>query len=491
MQRVKLALAAALVFVSGAAAQNRPAFSDVTRQFITVDAPVVVLQHVRLIDGTGGPVTENQTIVIDNTTIRSVGPDSSASIPAGAHVMDLTGRTVIPGLIGMHDHTHYAITGPSVFKPGLPLIWAVPTPTTARLYLANGVTSVRPAGTWEPDTDINTKREIDAGNMPGPTIYVTGPFLDGSTHAWSDNMYQNHVLSGPEDATREVNFWIDQGVMNFKAYQGVTRAELAAMVKAAHARGAKIEIHPCAVDWPEIIAIGADSIEHGILWDTEFTPGRQPDVCPPRRETEAAIAKLDVQSKPVQDLIHDLVQHHIAVTSALPTYYPAPGLPIQPGVLRVLSQDALNNFLTSHTLQGENTNTPAAQMRAAVYRTEVKFEQAFVKAGGQLMGGPDPGQGGSLQGFEDLQELELLVDSDEFSPAEAVRIYSHNGAEWLGVANKVGTVQAGMQADLVVVKGDPSRNIKDVENTEIVFKGGVGFDPQKLLQSIQGLVGII
>src|SRR6266404_4959040 len=112
MRRIGLIVAAALFLVGGAAAQQRPAFSDVTRQFISVDAPVVVLQHVRVIDGTGGPVAENQTIVIDNATIRSVGPDSSATIPAGAHVMDLTGRTLSPGLIDMHDHMHYATIGP-------------------------------------------------------------------------------------------------------------------------------------------------------------------------------------------------------------------------------------------------------------------------------------------------------------------------------------------------------------------------------------------
>ncbi len=347
----------------------------------------------------------------------------------------------------MHGHTHYGPSGPFVSKPGLPMIWAVPTPTTARLYLANGVTSARPAGTWEPDTDLNTKREIDAGNMPGPTLYVTGPFLDGSTHPWSDNMYQNHVLSGPEDATREVNFWIDEGIMNFKAYQGVTTGELAAMVKAAHARGAKVEIHPCAVDWPEIIEIGADSIEHGILWDTEFTPGRKPDVCPPRMDTMKAIANLDIQSKPVQDDIHDLIQKHIAVTSTLTVDGRPTPLPIQPGVLQVLSPTALVNFLASRVQQGQNagTSNPRAQLSAAVYGKEVAFEQAFVKAGGLLLAGPDSGQGGLLEGFGDLQELELLVTDDEFSPAQAVRIYSHNGAEWLGVGEKVGTI-GGRQA---------------------------------------------
>src|SRR5262245_6549517 len=236
-----------LLLVSELAAQNRPVFSDLTRQFISVDAPAVALQHVRVIDGTGGPVTENQTIVIENGLIRSVGPDASASVPSGAKVMDLAGRTVLPGLVGMHDHLHYATTGPMVAKPGAPTIWMLAAFTAPRLYLANGVTSVRPAGTWEPDTEINLKRQIDSGKVPGPTIYVTGPFLDGD----DTGMFQNHVLTGPEDAAKQVNFWIDQGITNFKAYQHVTRAELAAMIKAAHARGAKVTGHLCAVGFRE------------------------------------------------------------------------------------------------------------------------------------------------------------------------------------------------------------------------------------------------
>src|SRR4029450_142461 len=156
-------LAAVLfLLVSELAAQNRPSFSDLTRQFISVDAPVVALQHVRVIDGTGGPVTENQTIVIENGLIRSVGPDASAPVPSGGRVLDLSGRTVVPGLVGMPDHLHYATTGPMVAKPGAPTIWMLAAYTAPRLYLAKGGTTVRPAGTWEPDTELNLKRQIDS-----------------------------------------------------------------------------------------------------------------------------------------------------------------------------------------------------------------------------------------------------------------------------------------------------------------------------------------
>ena len=118
------------------------------------------------------------------------------------------------------------------------------------------------------------------------------------------------------------------------------------------------------------------------------------------------------------------------------------------------------------------------------------FERAFVKAGGLLIAGPDPtGNGGVVAGFGDLREIELLVEAG-FSPLEAIRIGSLNGAKFLGEEARIGSIAPGKQADLLVVKGDPAKNISDIEKVEIVFKDGVGFDSEKLIQSVQGLVGI-
>jgi imidazolonepropionase-like amidohydrolase len=314
---------------------------------------------------------------------------------------------------------------------------------------------------------------------------VTGPFLDGD----DTGMFQNHVLSGPEDATKQVNFWIDQGITNFKAYQHVKRAELAAMIRAAHARGAKVTGHLCAVGFREAAELGIDGLEHGIRADSEFTPGKAPDVCPPGRDTAAAITNLDMKSKAVQDMIKLLVDRNVSITSTLAANEPGLGRGVQPGVLQVLAAPALQGYLTSRVMAERNVGTPAADAALALYKKEVEFEHEFVKAGGLLIAGPDAGQGGLLAGFGDQRNVELLVDSG-FTPAQAIQIASHNGAKWLGIGEKVGTVQAGKQADLVVVNGDPSRRIDDIEKVETVFKNGVGFDSQKLLQSIQGLVGV-
>jgi imidazolonepropionase-like amidohydrolase len=120
----------------------------------------------------------------------------------------------------------------------------------------------------------------------------------------------------------------------------------------------------------------------------------------------------------------------------------------------------------------------------------MQFERAFAKAGGQLLAGCDPtGNGAALAGYGDQREVELLVEAG-FTPIEALKIASWDGALWLGAQERIGAIGQGRDADLVVVKGDPSRNISDIEKIEIVFKDGVGYDPQKLVESVRGLVGI-
>jgi imidazolonepropionase-like amidohydrolase len=121
---------------------------------------------------------------------------------------------------------------------------------------------------------------------------------------------------------------------------------------------------------------------------------------------------------------------------------------------------------------------------------EMDFEHAFAKAGGLLLAGVDPtGNGGALPGFGDQREVELLVEAG-FTPLEAIQICTQNGARYLGIENEVGTIAPGKAADLIVVRGAPDKNIADIESVQLVFKDGVGYDSEKLIQSVRGLVGI-
>jgi imidazolonepropionase-like amidohydrolase len=449
-----------------------------------VNAPVVALAHVRVIDGTGAAAREDQTIILSKGKIDSVGDASAANVPKDAQVLDLHGYSVIPGLVGMHDHMFYPM-GNGVFGE---MAFSFP-----RLYLAGGVTTVRTTGALEPYADLELKKSIDAGEMPGPKMHVTGPYLEGQG-SWA---IQLHHLTGPEDATRTVNFWLDQGVDNFKAYMFITRAELGAAIEAAHKRGAKVTGHLCAVGFREAADLGIDDLEHGLFVDTEFMPGKKPDQCPEEPENPVLMSKLDVNAGPLRDTITYLVQHHVAMTSTLPVFEMGsfPGRPtLQPRLLDALSPDARSALLWNRVRYSD-----AAFLRRrygsdvsplpSAFKKELEFEYAFSKAGGLLLAGLDPtGMGGVIAGFGDQREVELLVEAG-FTPLEAIHIATANGAQYLGEIDRIGTIAPGKQADLAVIKGDPSKKIEDIENVETVFKDGIGYDSSKLIESVRGVVG--
>jgi imidazolonepropionase-like amidohydrolase len=466
---------------SVAAAQT---LSPGVRQFVSVDAPVVVLAHVRVIDGTGAPAREDQTLILAKGKIESIGDSSSVSVPKDAQVLDLPGDSVIPGLVGMHDHMFYPM-GNGVFGE---MAYSFP-----RLYLAGGVTTIRTTGALEPYTDLELKKSIDAGMTPGPGMHVTGPYLEGKG-SWAIQMHQ---LTGPEDATRTVNFWLDQGVDNFKAYMFITRAELGAAIEAAHKRGAKVTGHLCAVTFHEAADLGIDDLEHGLFVDTEFMPDKKPDECPERGEDPVHMAQLEVNSGPLHDLILDLVAHHVAVTSTLPVFEMGSfsGRPtLEKRVLDALSPEARGALLMNRVRSSDANflrqryGTDVSPFPAA-FEKELEFEYAFSKAGGLLLAGLDPtGMGGVIAGFGDQREVELLVEAG-FTPLEAIHIATANGAQYLGELDRIGTIARGKQANLVVIKGDPSQKIEDIENVETVFKDGIGYDSAKLIESVRGMVG--
>jgi imidazolonepropionase-like amidohydrolase len=478
-----LFLLGSLLIATIAAAQT-PKPTDVT-EFVSVDAPVFVLNHVRVIDGTAAAPKEDQAVVIANGKIQSIGPSASAQIPQGAQQIDRSGYTVIPGLVGMHDHLYYTdsisvqVAGGRIGEPGL-FIAEIPY-TAPRLYLAAGVTTMRTTGSLEPYTDLKVKSRIDANLMPGPSIDATAPYLEGAPTRFA----QMHELTGPDDAKRMVDYWATEGMTSFKAYMNITREELSVAIQEAHARKLKLTGHLCSVTWPEAIALGIDDFEHGpVFADTEFVANKKPDVCP--QGGSIAWAKQDVNGAQVQELIHNLVSHHVAVTSTLPVFEAGvPGRPkLQRRTLDAMSAESAQSYLTARA--GVTLDSPMTSLM----RKEMDFEVAFAKAGGLLLAGPDPtGNGGVLPGFGDQREIELLVEAG-FTPLEAIHIATENGAIYLNQQDRIGTLAPGKQADLVLIKGDPSKNIDDIENVETVFKAGIGYDSKKLIDSIRGQVGI-
>jgi imidazolonepropionase-like amidohydrolase len=452
------------------------------QQFIRTEAPVIALIHVRVIDGTGAPAKEDQTIVISDGKIQSVEPSATAKPPANAQTMDLNGYTVLPGLVGMHNHMFFPMGGS-------PPMYSNMGSSFPRLYLANGVTTIRTTGSVAPYTDLEIKKLIDSGRMIGPKMHITAPYLEGKG-AFTPVM---HTLTDANDARRMVNFWADQGATSFKAYMNITRDQLRAAVEEAHKRGLKVTGHLCSIGYKEAAEIGIDNLEHGIMADSEFVANKQPDQCP--QGVAASLRQLDLNSAPAQEMIRTLVAKNVAITSTLPVFEAggapltqtgvgAAGALLNPRVLNVMSTDARVRYLQARA------RVPSDGNFAVLFRKAMDFERAFVQAGGLLIAGLDPtGNGGIVAGFGDLREVELLVEAG-FTPVDAIKIASLNGAKFLGEDSRIGSVAPGKQADLMIVKGNPAANISDIEKVELVFKDGVGYDSEKLIQSVQGLVGI-
>jgi len=445
------------------------------KDFIRVQSPIVALEHVRVIDGTGAASQPDQTIVISGGKITAIGRAGAVPVPPDANRMDMTGYSALPGLVGMHDHLFYPAGG------GLYHDMPFSFP---RLYLALGVTTIRTTGSMEPYTDLEIKKAIDAGKMPGPKMNATGPYMEGEGLP----LLQVHLLSGPEDATRTVEYWFAEGSRSFKVYNFITRAELKAVIDAAHKHNIKVTGHLCSIGFREAAELGIDDLEHGLTVDTEFHPDKKPDVCPNPNQAAAAAAKLDVSGEQIQTTIKILIAKHVALTSTLPVFeqfVPSrPDVPLK--VQEMLSDDARKAYLANRSRVVQNAQSPWPVM----FPKEMEFERAFVKAGGTLLAGLDPtGIGGIIAGFGDQRELELLVDAG-FTPLEAIKIATLNGAQFLGEADHIGSLAAGKQADIMLVKGDPSAKIADIENVELVFKDGIGWDSKKLIDSVKGQVGI-
>jgi imidazolonepropionase-like amidohydrolase len=490
MQHRIASVLALFLFLLPATAQTpelSPELSKTVKEFVRVNAPKVILTHVRVIDGTGAAAVEDQNVIIGGGKIRTIEPGAEVAASADTTVVDLHGYTVMPGIVGMHNHLFY-IARPNLnsqWKSDPPVVVPQMTFSAPRLYLAGGVTTMRTTGSVEPYADLNLKRDIDAGKLPGPHIDVTGPYLEGA----ESYFLQMPHLTGPDDARQTVEYWADRGVTSFKAYMNITRAELKAAIDAAHKRGIKVTGHLCSVTYKEAAELGIDDLEHGFFVNTQLDPGKKLDVCSDSMG-EFTLEHMPPGSAEAKDLIDTLVKHHVAITSTLPVFEGEAGggrPPIRQQMLDAMTPEAREAFFY---LRQRPASRPAPKTDGAMlFKRDMELEREFVAAGGLLIAGPDPtGDGDVVPGFGDQREIELLVEAG-FSPPEAIKIATLNGAVYLGKEKQIGSIAAGKNADLVVIKGDPSKQISDIENVEIVFKDGVGYDSRKLLDSVKGHYG--
>src|SRR3954466_429274 len=474
-----LAAACLLCALPGSAQPPRPAADPIVER-----GPLIAIEHVTLIDGTGAPARANQTLLIDHGRIAALGADGTVTIPAGTHEIDGSGKTVIPGLVGMHEHMFRpaSVDGPFI---GNEMFASFPP-----LYLASGVTTARTAGSMDPYGDLGIRREIESGRMIGPDLDLTTPYLEGPPPM----IPQFHPLRDPADARAMVRYWASLGFASAKAYMNITSAELAAAIDEAHRHGMKITGHICSVGYEEAVRLGIDNLEHGPFAapDGDLDAARAPGRCSRGAPATGSVLREIVQNvaldaPAVQRLIRLLVARRVPITSTLAVLEGGdrPSLESIPHLHDLLAPDIWAWEVRRHAAEH-----PGAAFYAAMLRKEMAFERLFAAAGGILMAGCDPtGDGHVIAGLGDQRNIELLHEAG-FSVPEAIRIAPLTGATYLGLPARIGSLEAGKRADIVLLNGDLSRDIRAIERPILVFKKGIGYDSQAVYASLAGQVGL-
>ena len=391
----------------------------------------------------------------------------------------MSGKALMPGLVMLHEHMYmpaYSLENRYSHTNQQPISFP-------RLYLAAGATTIRTAGNVETYSDISIKRDIDSGKFPGPSIELTAPYLEGNASVFP----QMNELKNPADAIAFVNYWADQGFTSFKGYMAIDKPTLKAAIDAVHKRNLKITAHLCAVTYKEAAEMGIDQLEHGFFASSDFVKDKTENECP--NNPELALSNLNPESDDVKELIQFLIDKKVGVTSTLAVFegfissQPVPSMEL----LSYFSPDN-RDFYLKILSQMQSAKTPSVMDKAFV--NNAKMEKMFYDMGGLLTVGTDPtGNGGTIAGFGNWRAIELLVEADGFTPLEAIKIATLNGAIALGFDKTVGTVEVGKSADLLIIDGDPSINISELRKVEFVFRNGVGYDSKKLFESVKGKVG--
>jgi len=399
----------------------------------------IALKNIRIIDGTGTPAKENQTLLINGGRIREIGSAAEVKIPEGTQVFDLSGRTVLPGFVMLHEHL------------------GQPAQSSAPLYLAFGVTTLRTAGTEHPYVELNLKRRIDSGTVPGPELHLTSPFLNGEASPF----LADKIVHDAEDARRAVRYWASEGFTSFKVYQDISKDALAAIIEEAHRIGVPVTAHLKSVSCREAVELGIDNLEHAFGPCTNLTNDDLGS---------------DANGPRAQSFIRLLLERNVVLTLT-----PIIGnRPLSDAQLELLTPNRQQRYLQEQQVpppRPDNTLTKQLTL-------------AFARAGGRLVLGSDAYCCGSgrIPGITNHDAIKEAVKIG-FSPLQTIRMATLDGATFLGIADRTGTITVEKEADLFVVKGTPDQTIEDIDNIEMVFANGIRYDPQTLLSSIKGKVG--
>nr|WP_299172618.1 amidohydrolase family protein [uncultured Allomuricauda sp.] len=448
--------------------------SKETKAYVTYERGTYLLQNLTLVDGYGTEARTNQDILIVENQIQAVGTDLDAK--ENAIVINMQGKSAIPGLVMLHEHLFYPKSTSEHVYGVDQMSYSFP-----KLYLAAGVTTMRTAGSIMPQSDVNIKKAIEKGQTPGPNMDVTTPHLDRE----GVGIYELGALSSVEQFVNAINFYADMGVTSVKVYNFITKDDLKAIVKAAHARNMKVTGHLCSITYKEAADIGIDNLEHGFFASSDFVINKVENECQPFKAYKSLL-EMPMESKAVADLIEHLVRKKVALTSTINVFEPYTGREVVPGggIDALFTNSKEKVYRRWASKQGKDS------LDYVLFNKSKVWEKQFYDAGGLLVAGTDPTYDGRIvAGYANMRLLELFVEMG-FTIPEAIKISSLNGAKYLEKQTSIGTIEPSKVADLVIIDADISQDISAIRSIETVFKNGIGYDSKKLFKAAEGLVGI-
>lgn len=445
--------------------------------FIEVQDSIVVIKNVTIIDGTGAAVKYNQDILVQNKRITALGNTGELKIPENVRIIDATGKTVIPGLIMMHEHLFHA-------KPFFGMFKAVHmTNTFPQLYLAGGVTTMRTAGSIEANTDLNIMNLIDQGKRLGPKIDVSTPHIE--REGFNEFIPQLQSLYGNENIENWLNYWFDKGITSVKVYNNFTKDDLREIIRVSHSRNIKVTGHLCSITYREAAEMGIDNLEHSFMASTDFVVNKQENECVFGGQS---LSELNESDPKLIELMQLLIDKNVTLTYTPNVFEPFTDREVIPGGGDV----ALSPYLLEQMrkIYDRSIKTERDSLDLIAFKKEMKRVMKFHSMGGKIIVGTDPtGTGKTIAGYANQRLIELLIETG-FTIEEAIKLATLNGAAYLGIENETGTIEAGKEADLILINGDLSKDISNIRKMELVFKNGVGYDSKKIFDSVKGRIGL-
>jgi imidazolonepropionase-like amidohydrolase len=423
-------------------------------KFVMYDQAETVLQNARVIDVVKGRVLEGYSVLISNGKITSIEKTGKLPVPKTARIIELTGKTILPGLVMLHEHMNYN-NGAAV--------WQFHPVSFPKLYLAAGVTTLRTAGAENPMYDLNLKRQIDSGVLVGPKMFVTGPMFNDV----SGGFLGDFIISNYPEGRKATAFWAEQGCTSFKVYSDIRTEALRGVIDEAHARGLIVTGHLGKMSCTEAAGLGIDNIEHSfgscshdlkLPWDSTWN--------------------VNPKQKEATELVNLLIAKNIVLTIT-----PWSDSDFRnPALLEYLSTDERKR------IEGYLKDPPPFMPKEVNDKQLRPLEKLFIKNGGRVVLGADAADCGLLPGFQDHNAMVTLVKAG-WTPLEVIKIATIDGATFLKADKELGSIDAGKNADLLIVSGKPDQKIEDIRNVEIVFRNGIGYDPKALRNRVKGLVG--